>query len=151
MDRRKINIWSGFLIPAPFLGPLVASFIVWKTTWRWVFYTYALLNGLCWLLVVFFMEETYFNRENPAANPKPHEGSRILRLLGTEQWKTRHQRATVKQAILRPLVAILKLPVLLSTVYYLFTFAWVIGLNNQISVFLSNPKLYAFTPKDLGE
>ena len=55
------------------------------------------------------------------------------------------------RALLRPFLAIVKLPVLLSFGYYVFTFAWVIGLNTQISVFLTNPKLYAFNDKDLGK
>ena len=49
-----------------------------------------------------------------------------------------------------PFSVIVKLPVLLSFGYYIFTFAWVIGLNTQISVFLTNPKLYNFSDKDIG-
>ena len=74
------------------------------------------------------MEETYYNRQIPAEK-QATKGSRLLRLVGIEQWKSRHQRGTLGRALLRPFLAIAKVPVLISFVYYTFTFAWVVGLN----------------------
>ena len=122
---------------------------MWKGTWRWVFYLVSIASAICWLLVLAFVDETFYDRQI-LSHQQPERRSRILRLVGVEQWKTRHQRSSLKGALLRPFIAILKIPLLLSFLYYVFTFAWVIGLNTQISVFLSNPKLYAFTDKDLG-
>lgn len=134
---------------SPYLGPFCASFIVWKSTWRWVFYLVSIASAVCWLLVVAFADETFYDRQIPV-NQQPKRRSRLLRLIGSEQWKARHQRSSFGRAILRPFVAIIKLPLFLSFLYYVFTFAWVIGLNTQISVFLTNPKLYAFNDKDIG-
>lgn len=106
-------------------------------------------SAICWLLVLAFADETFYDRQIPA-DQQPERRSRLLRLVGVEQWKTRHQRSSFGRALLRPFVVVFKLPVFLSFLYYVFTFAWVIGLNTQISVFLTNPKLYAFNDKDLG-
>ncbi|CAO1605759.1 hypothetical protein XANCAGTX0491_009265 [Xanthoria calcicola] len=146
---RKINIWSGFIILSPYLGPFSASFIVWKSTWRWAFYLLAMVSALSWLLIVALADETYYDRHIPM-DQQPKRKSRLSRLVGIEQWKSRHQRPAFGRALLRPFFAIVKLPVLLSFGYYVFTFAWVIGLNTQISVFLTDPELYGFNEKELG-
>lgn len=106
-------------------------------------------SAVCWLLILTFVDETFYDRQIPVAQ-QPKRKSRLLRLVGVEQWKTRHQRSSFGRALLRPFVAVFKLPVFLSFLYYVFTFAWVIGLNTQISVFLTSPKLYAFNDKDIG-
>lgn len=108
-----------------------------------------MLNAVCLILVIAFVDETYYNRQIPAEK-QTKKGSRLLRLVGIEQWKSRHQRVTLGRALLRPFLAVAKVPVLISFAYYTFTFAWVVGLNTQISVFLTNPKLYSFSSKDVG-
>ena len=140
----------GSFVISPYLGPFVASFITSVTTWRWTFYLLAILSAVCWILVIALIDETYYNRAIPEEKQPPRK-SRLLRLIGVEQWQSRHQRITFARAVMRPFVTIIKLPVLFIFGYYTFTFAWVIGLNTQISVFLTNPKLYNFTPHDLGE
>jgi len=144
---RKINIWSFFIILSPFLGPLITAFIISAYPWNWAFWLATLLTGLCLIGIVIFVEETYFNRRLPEAErPIPH--SRIQRLVGVEQWKTRHQRNSFLGAISRTAKAIVKPPVLLSTVYYLMIFAWTVGINTTLSIFLQ--KLYGFGPVQLG-
>ena len=96
------------------------------------------------------MDETYYDRKSEICK-QTGKSSRLLRVLGTEQWKSRHQRSTLGQAFLRPFLTLVKVPVLISFAYYTFTFAWVVGLNAEISVFLTDPRLYSFTGKDVGQ
>lgn len=93
------------------------------------------------------MDETIYNR-GLARDQQPIPKSRILRLIGVEQWRSRHLRQTFPQALMRPITAISKLPVLLCTVYYFLNFAWVIGVNTTISIWLTS--IYKFTPYNLG-
>ena len=145
---RKINIWAGSTIISPYIGPLIAAFIVYKKPWADVFWVNTGLTAFAWLLIVFFMDETIYNRRiEPSAQIPPK--SRIMRLIGVEQWKSRHNRQTFTQAILRPLIAISKVPVLLSTIYYFLNFAWIIGVNATISIWLT--EFYHFTPYNLGK
>lgn len=49
---------------------------------------------------------------------------------------------------MRPIRVILKPTVFLSCLYYLLTFAWVVGINTTLSIFLT--PLYNFGPKQIG-
>ena len=131
---RKINIWSTALILSPFVGPLFAALIVQSASWRWAFWLVTLVDAVALILTVLFLDETFYPRHTGAPVPQPK--SRFLRLLGIEQRRTHLIPNTFFGAAKRSLVAISKLPVLIATVYYFFTFAWVIGNNITISVFI---------------
>ena len=94
------------------------------------------------------MDETIYNR-NLAPDQHPMPKSRLLRLIGVEQWQGRHLRQTFLQALMRPVIAVSKLPVLLCTVYYFLNFAWIIGVNATVSIWLTT--IYKFTPYNLGK
>ncbi|KAI6824467.1 MFS general substrate transporter [Hortaea werneckii] len=137
---RKINIWSGFIIASPYLGPFMASFVVWGLTWRWVYWIYAILNYVGLLLIILFADETFFDRRLPA-NQQPAWRSRPLRLVGVE----RHGTYNMIESCCRPFVAIFKLPVLIITVFYFLNFAWTIGVNATLATWLA--KYYHFDGK----
>lgn len=106
-----------------------------------------MLTGLCLVCIVLFVDETYYNRRIPAAE-RPVPKSRVKRLLGIEQWHSRNQRSTFYQAFMRPWQVIAKPTVLLSMTYYMFTFAWVVGINTTLSIFLG--PLYNFGLRQIG-
>jgi MFS family permease len=136
------------VILSPFLGPFIVCFIVSHITWRWAYWSLAILNAVAWLLIVLCMDETFYPR-SLAQSQVPVRRSRVLRVLGIEQWKTKLIPNTFWQAGMRSWTAITKLPVLLSFLYYSMTFAWVIGVNITIGVFVI--PAYHFTFDNLGE
>jgi hypothetical protein len=93
------------------------------------------------------MDETYYDRRLSPEN-QPVRKSRLLRVIGVEQFRSRHLRNTFTQAIMRPLKVITRPTVFISTVYYLLTFAWVVGINTTLAIFLT--PLYNFGPKQIG-
>lgn len=97
--------------------------------------------------MILFVEETYYDRRLSATEQPPRQ-SRVLRVLGVEQFRSRKLRNTFTQAILRPVKVIVKPIVLLSTTYYLLTFAWVVGINTTLAIFLT--PLYNFGPRQIG-
>ena len=144
-----INIWSGGVIVSPYLSPLVEAFITWKAHWAWGFLTYSILNVVGLVVIIVFAEETWYNR---AVSPsqQPVKRSHFKRLLGMEQWRGMRQNGpTFVQAVARPFIAISKIPVLLSVVYYFINFAWVIGVNATTSVWMTT--IYGFDGKALGK
>lgn len=145
---RKINIWSCFIVLSPYLGPFVASWIVWKSSWPWCYWIITILWGVALVLIVSVMDEPFYDRSLPK-DQQPIRKSRLMRVIGAEQWRSRHLRNSFAEACMRPMYAIVKLPVFLITLYYVFTFAWVIGLNATTGVFLS--QVYGFGPEDLGK
>ena len=127
---RKINVWSFFIIISPYLGPLVTAFIIQKNSWRWAFGLCTLISVMCLVGVVCFGEETYYDRKL-SSNSQPLSKSRVQRLIGVEQFRSRHLRKSFAAALYRPIDAILKPVVFISTIYYLFIFAWVVGESCQ--------------------
>jgi hypothetical protein len=99
------------------------------------------------ILTVLFVEETYYDRRISPSN-QPPRGSRIAQLTGISQFRSRHLRNSFGQACMRPIRVILKPTVFLSSLYYLLTFAWVVGINTTLSIFLT--PLYDFGPKQIG-
>lgn len=93
------------------------------------------------------MDETIYNR-SLARGQQPVPKSRLLRLVGVEQWRARHLRQNLFQALMRPVIAISKLPVLLCTIYYFLSFAWVVGVGATISIWLTD--FYKFTLYNIG-
>ena len=144
---RKINIWAGSTIVSPYIGPLIAAFIINKMPWPNAFWVNTGLTALGLLLILGLMDETIYNRRIPPSEQVTPK-SRLLRLVGVEQWRGRHNRQTFTQAFMRPIIAISKVPVLLSTVYYFLNFAWIIGVNATISIWLT--EFYKFKPYNLG-
>lgn len=105
------------------------------------------MTGVCLIAVVILMDETYYNR-SIRMEDQPQRKSRLMRLIGTEQFKSRAQRSSFKEAIMRPLKVIVKPTVTISCFYYLFTFAWVVGINTTLSIFLT--PLYNFEALQIG-
>lgn len=120
---RKINIWAAFTILSPYFGPLIAAFIISTQKWQWAFGVVTIETGLCLIAVVILVDETFYDRKLPHEQRIPRK-SKLQRLVGIEQWRSRHQRSTFKQAVMRPVRVICKPVVLLSTIYYMLTFAW---------------------------
>lgn len=59
-----------------------------------------------------------------------------MRVVGAEQWESRRQRAKFSQALILPLKAILKIPILSCTLYYAVIFAWNVAINNTLAEYL---------------
>ncbi|KAF2993748.1 hypothetical protein E8E13_001001 [Curvularia kusanoi] len=144
---RKINILATFVLLSPYMGPLIAAFIISTEAWPTAFWVYFAETALALILTILFVRETYCDRRIPTAN-QPPQGSRIGQLVGTAQFQSRHLRSTFGQACMRPIHVILKPTVFLSCFYSLLTNPWIIGINTTLSIFLT--PLYNFGPKQIG-
>lgn len=91
---RKIGLWALLYIASPYLGPLFANFILGSTNrWRLVFWTGFAACGIDLILIIAFLDETWYNREIPPEQQPPRGrgfGSRMLRIVGV--WQLRHRR-----------------------------------------------------------
>lgn len=130
---------------SPYLGPLITAFMVNSVSWRYAFWLCTALAGLSFVLV-FLMDETLFDRssESKQEATMPY----WQRLVGIEQARTLNNRSFAA-AMARPMVAITKIPVFLTIVYYFLNTAWVVGVNTTVSIWLTN--FYGFTPKGIGK
>lgn len=144
---RKINIWAAFIVMSPYLGPLFTAFIITTQKWQWGFGLLTAMTGLALILTIVFVEETFYNRKIPIKD-QPVKKSRFMRIIGVEQWKSRYTRSTFVEAAMRPVRVIVKPTVFISCIYYVITFAWVVGINTTLSVFLV--QYYGFGTKQIG-
>ncbi|GAB1312589.1 hypothetical protein MFIFM68171_02799 [Madurella fahalii] len=146
-QARKINIWASLIVISPYVGPLLAAFMTETQGWPVPFWVYFAMNVLGLVLVVCFLEETYYDRDIPAEE-QPRRGSRIARLTGTAQWKSRHLRNTFGQACWRTVSVLLKPTVAISCLFYALTFAWAVGINTTLAIFVG--PLYGFGQRQIG-
>ncbi|KAL9623395.1 MAG: hypothetical protein Q9160_002288 [Pyrenula sp. 1 TL-2023] len=144
---RKINIWAGLVIVSPYFGPLFSAFIITTQRWIWPFWLLTCVTGTALLLTILFVPETYYARRDPAL--RPSNGNRLLTLIGVHQRRVDLLSPnTPATMIIRPTKVILKPIIFLSCLYYMLTFAWVVGLNTTLSIFVNT--LYGFGPKQIG-
>lgn len=116
-------------------------------SWRWPFWLYTILTGLALMGVIFFGEETFYNRQIPQSAQRDR-GSRPLRLIGFEQWRSRSQRNSFVEAVSRSFTVLGKPVILLTNLYYVCIFAWLVAINATLPIFLTS--LYGFGPKQIG-
>lgn len=110
----------------------IGGFITTNTTWRWAFGSYSIWNGLCLFATALWAEETYYNRKipyDPAV--RVDHGPRWSRMLGIPQWKTRHQRITLYEAVARPCRTLAKPVIALACIFNFLVYAWVSSTNRS--------------------
>jgi MFS family permease len=140
---RMTNIWAAVFVLSPFLGPFFGGFIVAKTTWfvptqqpfsplsnflltqlpphsnrRWAFWVESIATGLGLVLVILLIDETFYNRAVPV-DQQPPRGTRLTRLLGIPQWRSRKYRYTFWDSFTRPFRTVAKPVVALAYIYYM--------------------------------
>ena len=91
---RKFGLWAALYISSPYLGPCLGNFVIAKTGhWPDVFWLCSGVVALQIILVICFIDETYYNRakhlDEQPARPSGISG-RISRLTGV--WQIRHHR-----------------------------------------------------------
>ena len=132
---RKINIWSTAIILSPFLGPQFMAAILSVSTWRtgmWLCFGLIALGLLC---TVVLGEETFYPR-HLSQDKIPARKSRVMRLIGVEQYRTNWTTNTLLESGTRLAYTAAKLPVFLTCLFYFFDFPWTIANNTTISVLI---------------
>lgn len=116
---KKINIWSTAIILSPFLGPQFMAAIVSVTSWRKGMWLDFGIIALGLALTFVFGDETFYPRHlMPDRIPK--RKSRLLRVIGVEQYRTKYTTNTFWEAGSRLGYTALKLPVFLICLFYFF-------------------------------
>ncbi|GLB36034.1 putative sugar (and other) transporter [Lyophyllum shimeji] len=110
----------------PALGPIAAGFLGEHTTWRWTFWLLAIFAGVCWIMIVFTMPETYAPvlLVRKAKQKRFETGDDRYYAPLEKDVVTPLQRA--EQVIARPFVIFFQEPMLIAlTVYISFAYGCV--------------------------
>ncbi|KAM0257904.1 hypothetical protein ACHAPA_011505 [Fusarium lateritium] len=142
---RKIGLWALMYITSPYWGPLLANFVIGETLkWQDAFWLGVGVAGISLLLIVAFLDETWYNRDLPTSEQPPRgQGflSRLLRLTGV--WQMQHHSTyfeTAYDAIRRVLLILTKPVILLVLMAYFMCFAWAIGINISTAILFGLPQ-----------
>ncbi|KAJ3796573.1 MFS general substrate transporter [Lentinula aff. detonsa] len=142
LQARKLNIWTMGFIISPFLSPFAFGFLVARTTWRWAYGIGSIYGAIVCLLIVFFMEETMYDRTvSPIPEPAGQGGLRYRfeTLIGITGYKMAKYRISWKDAILSPFNVVWRPHLLIILVFEAMVFGFSIGINTTNAVFLGSP------------
>lgn len=151
---QKINMWSTAIILSPFLGPQFMAAIISVASWRTGMWLNFGIIALGLLLTTTLGDEPFYPR-HLMPDRRPKRKSRVLRLVGVEQYRTKYTTNSFIEAGSRLGYTIMKLPVFLTCLFYFFDckkspmsssrptilansriVPWTIGNNTTISVFI---------------
>ncbi|PPR06452.1 hypothetical protein CVT24_002613 [Panaeolus cyanescens] len=141
LQARKLNIWTMGFIISPFLSPFAFGFLVARTTWRWAYGIGSLYGLVVVLLIVFFMEETMYDRTVKPI-PEPETTGlryRIETLIGMTGWKMQKYRVSWAESIWTPFNLVWRPHLLMVLLFEAMIFGFGIGINVTNAVFLGSP------------
>lgn len=122
---KSIAIYSLAPLLGPAIGPIAGGFIAEKTTWRWVFYSTSVADGVIQLMGLFFLRETYGPRllALRAKHLRKESGDDAYRTEAELQKKTLAQ--VLRGALIRPFRLLLTQPIVQCLACYM---AYVYGI-----------------------
>ncbi|KAF7348494.1 MFS general substrate transporter [Mycena venus] len=141
-----LTFWTMGFIISPFLSPFAFGFLVARTTWRWAYGIGSIYGAIVVLLIVFFMEETMYDRTVRPIPERPTTGLRyrIESLVGITGLKMQKYRMSWTEAIISPLNVIWRPHILGLLIFEAFLFGFSIGINVTNAVFLGSPPPLGF-------
>jgi MFS family permease len=154
LKARKLNIWSMGFIVSPFLSAFALGFLVARASWRWAYGVGSMYSAVVVLLIVFFMEETIYDRTVKPIPVPPTTGLRyrIETLIGITGLKMQKYRVSWSESIMTPLNLIWR-PQLWTIMLFegaLFGFQIGTGVTNQVFLGSPPPFGYGFGPLSIA-
>ncbi|KAJ7931194.1 MFS general substrate transporter [Mycena leptocephala] len=146
LQARMLNFWTMGFIISPFLSPFAFGFLVARTSWRWAYGIGSMYGAIVVVLIIFFMEETMYDRTVRPIPPRPTTGLRyrIESLVGLTGLKMRKYRISWFEAIISPLNVFWRPHIFALLVFEAFLFGFSIGINVTNAVFLGSPPPLGF-------
>ncbi|PWW79971.1 MFS transporter [Tuber magnatum] len=151
---RKLGIWGWSILIGPYFGPFLASFIISTQKWRTAFWIVSAFVGLGLILIVFFMDETSFDRINHRNNPPKPETYwkyKVQTLSGVYGYRAQG-KPTLLQGCLDVWKVFSKPQFYTLFFYHGVTYMWSVGINGSLVLFLvpPPPKGYGFNSVSIG-
>lgn len=98
---RKIGLWAVLYTASPYLGPCLANFVISGTHhWRDIFWMCSGVVGVQLILVLAFVDETWYNRDLPDSEQPPRPRGivgRLMRITGI--WQIQHSKTYFPDAV----------------------------------------------------
>ncbi|KAM5344306.1 hypothetical protein ACJ41O_012843 [Fusarium nematophilum] len=142
---RKIGLWALLYIASPYWGPLVGNFVSGGThKWEDVFWVCVGVCGIDMVLIITFLDETWYNRDIPSDNQPPRGqsfASRMSRIVGVWEFGCRKvYYMTTFRSFKRFFITLTKPALFIILFAYLLFFAWAIGINITTAILFTTPQ-----------
>ncbi|KAI9733423.1 MAG: hypothetical protein M1834_003507 [Cirrosporium novae-zelandiae] len=120
---KAVSLYSLAPLLGPAVGPIAGGFIAEKTTWRWVFYSTSIVDGIIQAFGLLFLRETYAPKllQNKVLKLRKETGNMNFR---TEfDHPDRKLSTTLKHALVRPFRLLATQPIVqFLAVYMAYTY-----------------------------
>ncbi|KAJ7279389.1 MFS general substrate transporter [Mycena rebaudengoi] len=142
LQARKLNLWTLGFIMSPFLSPFFLGFLVAHASYQWAWGIGAILSLIVLVLVVFFGEETAYDRYLPAPPRRQTLGLRyrVETLLGITGIKMTAFRPSWSTCFLSVLKVLWRPHALLIMIFGGIEFGLSIGITITNAIFLGQPR-----------
>ncbi|KAF8157050.1 MFS general substrate transporter [Crassisporium funariophilum] len=146
LQARKINLWTMGVVLAPHLSPFLFGFLVARTTWRWGYGIGCLYGLLVLILIVVFMEESMYFRNEQKVTSVQRTGlwARVNALIGITGVQSARKDPTWSVVLMAPLKLVWRPHLLLILLLEAFVFGFGIGINVTNTVILQSPPPFGF-------
>ncbi|KAG1799379.1 MFS general substrate transporter [Suillus plorans] len=146
LQARKLNIWTSGFVLSPYLSPFVFGFLVARVSWRWAYAIGSIYSAVVLFLIVFFMEETMYDRH---LDLKPLHISTGLRyrfktLIGVTGYKMAKYRPRWPEVILASLDVVWRPQFFFIVLFEALVFGFSIGVNGTNVIFMKSPPPVGF-------
>ncbi|EPS95319.1 hypothetical protein FOMPIDRAFT_1032972 [Fomitopsis schrenkii] len=143
LQARKLNVWTMGFIISPFVSPFLFGFLVARASWRWTYGIGSIYGAIVVFFIVFFAEETIYDRGLPDPHPVPRPKSRVLyriqTLVGITGARMARYRTGWRDVILACPAIIWRPQILGILLFEAMLFGFSIGINTTNAVFLGTP------------
>ncbi|KAJ8701500.1 hypothetical protein PTI98_000268 [Pleurotus ostreatus] len=145
-QARMLNVWTMGFIISPFLSPFAFGFLVARASWRWAYGIGCIYGAIVVALIVFFGEETIYDRTVKPLPPRPVKNLRwrVETLIGITGVRNQGYRSPWMEGILAPLKVVWRPHLLAILLYEAMVFGFAIGINVTNAVFLGSPPPVGF-------
>ncbi|TFK30771.1 MFS general substrate transporter [Coprinopsis marcescibilis] len=116
---KALAIFTVAPFAGPALGPTVAGFIGDNTSWRWLFWVLAIFTGLCWVLIMLTIPESYAPviLVTKAEKKRAETGDpRYYAAFEKQQWGLKRR---VHHVLVRPWVIFFTEPMVMALTFYM--------------------------------
>ncbi|TDL19636.1 MFS general substrate transporter [Rickenella mellea] len=141
LQARQLNFWTMGFIVSPFLSPFAFGFLVARANWRWAYGIGSIYGALVIVLIVFFMEETLYDRHIKPQPPRQSTGLkyRMETLVGITGARMAKYRISWWDSFASPFRVVWRPHLFAILVFEAMVFGFGIGINVTNAVFLGSP------------
>ncbi|EIM90062.1 MFS general substrate transporter [Stereum hirsutum FP-91666 SS1] len=146
LQARKLNFWTMGFVISPFLSPFAFGFLVARANWRWTYGTGCIYGAIVLALIVFFSEETMYDRTLKPIPPRLSTGFRYRfeTLIGTTGARMAKYRSSWSTIIFATVGIVWRPHLLAILIFEGALFGFSIGINVTNAVFLGEPAPVGF-------